>query len=99
MVEAIAKLVEAIRDPGPRARGKTVLPGRAARRAERAADDAGEKVARDARLRARLGPLFFPRVFRGTLRAPRRAPRRDRLPCARGPGSRIAFVNFVLPFP
>ena len=53
-VEAIAKLVEAIRDPRPRARGKTVLPGRAARRAERAADDAGEKMARGAR---DLGPL------------------------------------------
>ena len=39
-VEAIAKLVEAIRDPRPRARGKTVWPGRA----ERAADDAGEKM-------------------------------------------------------
>ena len=44
MVEAIAKLVEAIRDPRPGARGKTVWPGRAARRAERAADDAGEKM-------------------------------------------------------
>ena len=44
MVEAIAKLVEAIRDPRPRARGKTVWPGRA----ERAADDAGEKMARGA---------------------------------------------------
>ena len=46
MVEAIAKVVEAIRDPGPRARGKTVLPGGAARRAERAAP------------RGRAGPSF-----------------------------------------
>ena len=82
------------------------MAGRAARRAKRAAevarDATGKILARDAR-EARVSgenfPRGVPRVFRGALRAPRRAPRRDRLPCARGPGSRIAFVNFVLPFP
>ena len=44
-------------------------------------------------------PRGVPRVFRGALRAPRRAPRHDRLPRTRGPGSRIAFVKFVSPFP
>ena len=61
--KAIAKLVEAIRDPGPRARGKTVLPGRAARRAERAADDAGEKDARDAGEKELLLEMLDPNCY------------------------------------
>ena len=55
MVEAIAKLVEAIRDPRPRARGKTVWPGRA----ERAGDAAGEKRPEE---RAGAGPGLAPRT-------------------------------------
>ena len=70
------------------ARNATALPTRSSRfplacRAERVS---GENF-----------PRGVPRVFRDALRAPRRAPRHDRLPGARGPGSRIAFVNFVLP--
>ena len=60
MVEAMAKLVETIRDPRPRARGKTVWPGRATRRAERAADDAGEKMPETAARSARPGQTVFP---------------------------------------
>ena len=54
MVEAIAKLVEAIGDPLPRTWEKSVLPGRAKPRAKCAADNAGEKVARGGH-----GTIFF----------------------------------------
>ena len=98
--------MKAIRDPPATGTGKTVAAGRAARRAERAAEDArdaaGKIIARDVRS-AHVSGENFPRgvpcVFRGALCAPRCAPRHDRLPCTRGPGSRIAFVNVVLPFP
>ena len=88
--------------PGATGTGKTVVAGRAARRAKRAAEDArdatGKILARDARTLRENFSGGVPRVFRGALRAPGHVRRRDHFPCARGPGSRIAFVNFVLPY-
>ena len=69
--------------------GKIIAAASAARRAKPAAEDM-----RDAAGKMLSG---IPRVVCGALRAPRHARCRDHLPCARGPGSRIAFVNFVLP--
>ena len=87
MVEAIAKLVEAIRDPRPRARGKTVWPGRA----ERAADDAGEKMP-EARAERAVSGIFSP----ASSAARSARPGQTVFPLARGRGSRIASTNFAI---
>ena len=91
MVHAMLELMEAIRDPRPRARGKTVWPGRA----ERAADDAGEKMP-EARAERAVSGILSPAS--SAARSARRAARPGQtvFPLARGRGSRIASTNFAI---